>query len=632
MCGFISLHHNNNIEDYSYSTAVKMLDSIKHRGPDGDKIEVFSRAVQGHCRLSIIDVSSPNQPLVTADNRYSLVFNGEIYNYLELRDELITAGVRFKTKSDTEVLFQLLLNQGEEAINKLNGMFAFVFYDHKTNCWIAARDRNGIKPLYLWQITDSELGFASEIKAFTKHHKFVRQIDRSALNEYFTFQYCLEDRTLFQCVKRVRPGYYLKGNGGQVRSEVRYWQNSYEIDKDHNEDWFVSRLTELVENAVGMQMRSDVPVGGYLSGGLDSSLVCAMAKKHHDGNFKTFHGRFVEGHEFDESYYAKKLAKHSGLDYLEVVPSAEDFVEYMPKLIKALDEPVAGPGVFPQFAVSRLASEHVKVVLGGQGGDEIFAGYARYLVAYLEQAIKGAINETVEEKQHVVALSTIIPNLPILKQYIPMLKSFMSNNAFGSFDERYYALLNRSEGIKHLLTDDFKNELENGNQFSVFKEEFNSSDTASYINKMLDFDQKYSLPALLQVEDRVSMAASIESRVPFLDHRISEFSAKVPPGFKFKGGMTKALLKKAVSEIVPNEILLRKDKMGFPVPLNRWLEKGVVRDFVSDTLNSSKALERGFFKRSVLKEMVDLTGISAREIWGALCLELWHLEFIDDNA
>jgi asparagine synthase (glutamine-hydrolysing) len=342
-----------------------------------------------------------------------------------------------------------------------------------------------------------------------------------------------------------------------------------------------------------------------------------------------FHGRFIEGPEYDESAYARKLVQAREGKYFEVVPSPQDFVKELPALIYALDEPLAGPGLFPQYEVSRLAREHVTVVLGGQGGDEIFGGYVRYLVGYLEQALKCAIFETQEEGRHLVTLESIIPQLSILKQYHPLLSQFWSGGLFEPMDARYFRLIDRSQGLWQILKPDLFGSFDHDQLYAEFQKVFNHPDTKSYINKMTHFDQKTLLPALLQIEDRVSMAVSLESRVPLLDTRIVDIVTTMPPPLKFQGGRTKHILKKAVRSILPEAILERKDKMGFPVPLKEWMQSGVVRDFVGDVLLSRASKERGIYRPDALESMMNDHGVGGRQLWGALCLELWHHRFID---
>jgi asparagine synthase (glutamine-hydrolysing) len=630
MCGLVALFGSNKDLDGRIHIVESMLSKIAHRGPDGRGLcHASSQASLGHCRLAIIDIEHGAQPMRAFNGRYSLVFNGEIYNYLELRQSLIQHGEHFETFSDTEVLLKLLIREGAKAINRLNGMFAFVFYDAESNYWIVARDHFGIKPLYYAKPDASELVFASEIKALLTHPKLVAKRDEHALHQYLSLQFCLDERTMFEGVRKVKPGFYVTGTGANINQEVCYWDTNYQIDHDHTEAWFYDQLRTLLDDAMRLQVRSDVPVGAYLSGGIDSSLVCALASRHLDGRMSTFHARFAEGPEYDESEFAKAVVNQTGAHYHEIVPSATDFVDYLPGLIASLDEPLAGPGLFPQYMVSKLARQHVKVVLGGQGGDEVFGGYARYLVGYLEQALKGAIFETQEEGQHLVTLESIVPHLALLKQYKPLLANFWSKGLFDEMDKRYFHLIDRSQGMSDLLHSDALNTFDREALFGEFQKVFNHPDTNSYINKMTHFDQKTLLPALLQIEDRVSMSVSLESRVPLLDYRIVDLVTSMPPPLKFKGGRSKHILKKVIGDLVPASVLERKDKMGFPVPLAEWMRGGIVRDFVGDVLLSQRSLQRGIFKPKSLQDMLDHQGVGGRQLWGALSLELWHQAYID---
>ncbi len=632
MCGIAGILSNGTRSlDMFQSTLTEMLQTLVHRGPDGWGIkESKNQILFGHRRLAIIDIEHGAQPMCSHDERYTLTFNGEIYNYQELRQSLIQKGVHFETFSDTEVLLKLLIHEGVNALNKLNGMFAFVFHDRAENSWLMARDHFGIKPLYYTSLKD-EIFFASEIKALlvVPEIKSITGRDEFGLQQYLTFQFCLEERTLFKNIKKLKPGYYLQGHGSVMENEACFWDTKYKIDYNHTEEYFIDKLKYLLNDSVRLQLRSDVPLGGYLSGGIDSSLVCALASSHLDSPLPMFHGRFSESIEYDESSYAKELVNKAGGIYHEVVPTAMDFVNDLPKLIYALDEPLAGPGLFPQYHVSKLAKEHVTVVLGGQGGDEIFGGYARYLVGYLEQALKGAIFETQEEGRHLVSLESIVPQLPLLKQYKPLLSQFFSEGFFQPMDERYFRLIDRSQGLKSLLQEEVFETFDAERLFVDYQKVFNHPDTMSYINKMTHFDQKTLLPSLLQIEDRVSMAVSLESRVPLLDARIVDLVTTMPPPMKFQEGRTKHILKKAIADLLPSKILNRKDKMGFPVPLKEWMQKGPVRDFVCDTLLSKASLQRGIYKPLALEKMIQDQGVGGRQLWGALCLEIWHQTFID---
>jgi asparagine synthase (glutamine-hydrolysing) len=579
--------------------------------------------------LSIIDVEHGQQPMISSCGRYVLVFNGEIYNYIELRASLIQAGVKFTTHSDTEVLLQLLIAEREGAIKKLNGMFAFCFLDTHTGDWIMARDHFGIKPVYLYQQGHDVLFFASEIKAFGAIEGYQNQVNQKGLNHYFTFQFCLGEETLFKNVRKVEPGYYLKGNAAKITEQVQYWTPLYNVDNEHTEQYFVESLEHLLHDSLKLQVRSDVPLGAYLSGGLDSSSIASYAARVLKRGMPVFTGRFAEGPQYDESEYAKAVSSQIGGIMHDVVPSAKDFVELLPKIIYSLDEPVAGPGVFPQYMVSKAASEHVKVILGGQGGDEIFGGYARYLVAYLEQSLKSSIFGDTSEGIHAISLNEMSGNLKLLEKYKPMLSKFWSTGLFGDMSERYFSLIDRSPDSHKILSSDMTRSFSREQCYDDFCKIFNSIESSSYINKMSHFDLKTLLPALLHVEDRVSMASSIESRVPLLDPRITDLVSTIPPAMKFKGGKTKALLNNVVRPHLPEKVFNREDKMGFPVPLQEWMNGGIVREFVLDTLLSKKSLERGIYQKEVLENVSSMGGVGSRQLWGILSLELWHQAYID---
>jgi len=625
MCGFVGIL-NKNGNNAESTILQKMAASIHHRGPDEEGILLDGPLGFFHKRLSIIDLSTGIQPMSFQD--LTIVFNGEIYNYVELRNELKSKGHEFSTTSDTEVILHLYKEYGKDFVNQLNGMFAFIILDRMANSLFIARDHFGIKPLY-WYHDEQKILFGSEIKAIITHPEVTAAYDSKNMYEYLTFQFVMGEGTMFQNIFKVKPGHHMTidMNSWEI-SETKYWEPNFKLDKYHTEAYFIEELRKILDETVSQQLRSDVPVGTYLSGGLDSSLVTILASRFLDNPLKSFSGAFNEGPEFNELPYARIAAKAANSELFEVFPTEQEFIDLMPKLIYHLDEPVAGPGLFPQYIVSKLASQHVKVILGGQGGDEIFGGYARYLVAYLEQAVKGAIFESNEEGEHIVSLKSILPNLPSLRQYIPMMKSFWNEGAFEPMDRRYYNLINRMGSLNGFFQPDFINQRDNEAIFGKFSGYFNHSDTKSYFNKMTHFDMFGSLPGLLQVEDRVSMAVSIESRVPLLDRRIVDLISRMPAGMKFKGGEMKYLLKKTIKDIIPEPIMKRKDKMGFPVPLHIW-SKNKARDFILDVLLSKSATERNIINTQYIEKLINSEQPFSRGLWGILSLELWFNQFID---
>ncbi|MFI5185149.1 MAG: asparagine synthase (glutamine-hydrolyzing) [Chitinophagales bacterium] len=625
MCGFIGVV-NKNQQIVSDHLLRHMVSTIHHRGPDEEGMLVEGPIGFFHKRLSIIDLSTGQQPMTVED--CTIVFNGEIYNYIELRDNLIRRGRQFSTTSDTEVILHMYLELGDKFVNLLNGMFAFIILDRKKDQLFIARDHFGIKPLY-WYHDDERIIFGSEIKALLAHPEISAEVDIENLYEYLTFQFVLGEGTMFQNIFKVQPGHYMTLNlkSWEINT-VKYWEPNFKTDQYHTEEYFIVELRKILNKTISQQLRSDVPLGTYLSGGLDSSFVTIMASRLLDNRIKSFTGAFHEGPEFNELEYARVAAEAANAELFEIFPTEQEFIDLLPKLIYHLDEPVAGPGLFPQYIVSKLASQHVKVILGGQGGDEIFGGYARYMVAYLEQAIKGAIYESNEEEEHIVSLKSILPNLPSLRQYIPMMKSFWNDGAFEPMDRRYYNLINRMGSTKNFLHPEFVSQRCDDTIFNRFSCYFNNPDTKSYFNKMTHFDMFGSLPGLLQVEDRVSMSVSIESRVPILDRRIVDLISRMPAKMKFRGGEMKYLLKRTIKDIIPPKIMDRKDKMGFPVPLHIW-SKNKAKPFILDILLSQKAKERNILDTKYIEKLVNSEQPFSRGLWGLLSLEIWYNQFID---
>ena len=606
-----------------------MNDLIRHRGPDGEGIWHHEKDTLGfaHRRLSIIDLSvAASQPMTDRQGNW-IVYNGEIYNYRELRDEL--GSQNFSTHSDTEVILLAYRRWGKECVNHLRGMFAFALWDEQQQSLFCARDRFGIKPFYMAVVQDT-FYFASEIKALLP---FLEEIDTDleGFKDYLAFQFCLAGKTLFQGVHELLPAHWLELRNGNIRTQ-RYWEVYFNPDYDHTARYFSDQIRGLLEDSVKYHLRSDVPVGAYVSGGLDSGAVAALAASFQDPNaMMGFTGKFTAyGDAYDESAYARALANEQGFVLQEVDITADDFVNNIEKVIYHMDFPAAGPGSFPQYMVSKLAAKHRKVVLGGQGGDEIFGGYTRYLVAYFEQCIKGAIDGTINSGKYVVTYESIIPNLVSLRNYKPMLQEFWRDGLFEPMDRRYFRLVNRAPN----LGDEIRWEaLEPYSAREIFSRIFNSNNVRkeSYFDQMTHFDFKTLLPALLHVEDRMSMAHGLESRVPLLDHALVELVATIPADVKFKDGEMKHIFREVVRPLLPDAIMNRKDKMGFPTPLVQWMA-GPAQDFVHDIFSSSRALGRDLIdNRKVVRQLGEERQFG-RKVWGLLCLEIWQREFHDQAA
>jgi len=624
IAGIVSLNNESilNIEHY----LSVMLNLIKHRGPDDSGIWVHENAKLGfaHSRLSVIDLNKRSKQPMKDINANVISFNGEIYNYKDLQNKLSDKW-DFCTSSDTETILAAYEKYGMDFFEHFRGMFAFSLWNEKENKVICARDRFGIKPFYYTIIEDMFI-FASEIKAILP---FVSEIniDETALTDYLVFQYTLGEKTLFKGIKQLLPGHYIEIKDNNIKPK-RYWDIQFNIDFDHSPIYFEKRLKELVDETINLHLTSDVPVGSYLSGGVDSSLITVLASKKLGYNINSFHGKFLEYPGFDESLYAKAVSEHINGEFNEISITAKDFKDNIEKVIYYMDYPVAGPGAFAQFMTSKLAASKVKVVLGGQGGDEIFGGYARYLIAYFEQCIKASIEGTYKEGNFVVTPESIIPNLEVLKEYKPLIKDFWKEGLFSNIDDRYFRLIDRSINIQDEIN---WSELNKENIKSTFKRIFNNDYNVghnAYFDKMTHFDLKCLLPALLHVEDRMSMAHGLESRIPLLDHKLVEFVATAPADVKFKDGKMKHLLKTTFNDTIPSEIFYRRDKMGFPVPLKNWFNKEL-KDWLFDIFNNNNSFTRPFVNTRALLTKINIDNKFSREIWGLLCLELWYQIFYD---
>ena len=597
----------------------------QHRGPDGNGTWQHARGMVGlaNCRLSVIDLGTGHQPMRDPAGNW-VTFNGEIYNFRELKAQL--GSNLFSTHSDTEVILHAYRKWGADCVNQFRGMFAFALWDEAQQTLFCARDPFGIKPLYYTEV-QGVLYLASEVKALIP---FIQEVetDLEGFKDYLTFQFCLDGKTLFKGVREVLPGHVLIARNGTVETR-RYWEVYYDLDFEHSPEYFEEKIRGLLDESVAFNLRSDVPVGAYVSGGLDSSIVASLAVQHGGAGFKGFNGKFSFDQAYDESRYARDLARTRGFELHEVDITATDFVQHMEDVIYHLDFPTAGPGAFPQFMVSRLAARHRKVVLGGQGGDEIFGGYVRYLVAYFEQCIKAAIDGTMHSGNFIVTYESIIPNLSALRNYKPMLQQFWREGLFEDLDKRYFRLVNRTA----MLEDEINwSVLGDYSPFETFRSIFRGKNVPkeSYFDSMTHYDFKTLLPALLQVEDRMSMAHGLESRVPFLDRDLVKLAATIPSNIKFKDGNMKHVLKSCMKSVLPESILNRTDKMGFPVPLQEWFaEKGVVREFVTDILSSQNAKTRSLIDNRRVLDGLDQEQKFGRKIWGFLCLELWQRSFHD---
>jgi asparagine synthase (glutamine-hydrolysing) len=607
------------------SALAGMRELLAHRGPDGEGEWMHARRHVGFAnrRLKIIDLERGDQPMTDGAGNW-ITYNGEIYNYVELRRELGTRA--FRTDSDTEVILRAYRQWGLDSLQRLRGMFAFALWDEDAQRLVVARDRFGIKPLYT-AVVDDVLYCASEAKVILPFLPNV-ETDQDGLRDYLTFQFPLAGKTLFAGIQELPPAHVLIVERGEIRTK-RWWEVHYEPDLEHTERYFVERLRGIVVDSVDHHLRSDVPVGAYLSGGLDSSIVTAVAARAQGNGFVAFTGRFDEGPAYDESEFAQEVARDGSFDLRVATIGPNDFVESMGDLAYYLDFPVAGPGSLPQYVVSRMAARERKVVLGGQGGDEIFGGYARYLVAYFEQCIKAAIEGTMDRAPFIVTYESIIPNLESLRAYKPLIQEFWRDGVFDDLDERYFRLVNRAPAADVIDWGIFGDYSPLETFLSIFRAE--NVGPESYFDRMTHFDFKTLLPALLQVEDRVSMAHGLESRTPFVDHEVVQFAATLPALVKFRGGELKRSLKLALGDVVPAAVAERKDKMGFPVPLNEWF-RGPLRGYLLDTFAAGAARRDYLDPQFSVESLVEQETSFGRTVWGLLSLELWQQRYHDRST
>ncbi|MCX5801654.1 MAG: asparagine synthase (glutamine-hydrolyzing) [Candidatus Eisenbacteria bacterium] len=605
MCGICGIVGAESRNPETRDTLEKMTRVMKHRGPDAEGFYLDEFVALGHVRLSIIDVEHGCEPMPNEDETVWIVLNGEIYNYIELRRELVAKGHIFRTRSDTEVVLHSYEEYGEACVDDFNGMFAFAIWDKPRRKLLLARDRVGIKPLYYTR-QGGQFLFASEIKGLLENQICKRRADMGSVAEYMVRSYVTGERTFLVDVRKLEPGHLLVYQDGSLKKS-KYWDVSF-AGEDKGESHYVEKLAWLISDSVRLQLRSDVPLGAYLSGGIDSSTVVCAATKLLSRPLKTFSGAFAEGPRYDERKYIAVVEKACKTDHHEIVPTMDEFFERLPLLIWFLDEPVVGAGVFPQYAVSALAGKHVKVILGGQGGDELFAGYTKYYRPYFTDRIADFARLRFGRSSP----ATIIPDFLM----------FLRNR--GTTDIPAF-LRKLSAPSPHSVLSPKMRRLATELPLPVLPEGLGSLDLMLYV------DLKEYLQSLLHVEDRASMAASIESRVPILDHRIVELAASVPYKYKMRHGLTKHLLRRAATGSVPDVILSRRDKKGFPTPIDVWFSRR--SRAILNLLDSPGVEERGILDRKGAVEIVSDHVRGKRDnsflIWKMINVELWYSLFIE---
>jgi asparagine synthase (glutamine-hydrolysing) len=605
-----------------------MADSIQHRGPDDEGYYLSGPVGFGFRRLSIIDLSTGHQPISNEDGSVWIVFNGEIYNYQELRQYLQTKGHIFKTNTDTEVIVHLYEEFGEACVEKLRGMFAFAIWNDRQKTLFMARDRVGIKPLYYW-LSDTSLVFGSEIKAILADPEVKPEVVPEMIDRFLTFYYVPGEETLFRNIFKLAPGSAMLVKGG--RATIRqYWDLNFHSTA-HNFEETEHKLLALLEECVRMHMISDVPVGFLLSGGVDSTAMLGLAVGTTDRPLSSFTLGFSAPNIVDERPYATLAAKRYGSRHHEMTISSQDFADFLPKYTWHMEEPVCEPTAVALYYVSRLAKEFVKVLISGEGGDEAFAGYPNYRnMLWLERLksiakpLNGPLSSGFSALNRVIGSQKIGKYLPLMN--VPLESYYYSrisgpNTFFNSHANELY-------------TGDFSRVANKEFSLRPLKQYFGNVGTNSVLNQMLYVDTKTSLPDdLLLKADKMTMANSVELRVPLLDHKLLEFAATLPENFKVRGFTTKYIAKKTLRSRVPQEILDRK-KVGFPVPFGAWLGLEL-KDMVHDLLLDRESMSRGYFNRSCVENLISehsKSGGFPKEILSLMSLELWHRVFLGSKV
>jgi asparagine synthase (glutamine-hydrolysing) len=609
---------------------MRMRDRLSHRGPDDEGLFVDANIGLGHRRLSIVDLAAGAQPMFSADRSSVIVYNGEVYNHADHRDDLIGRGYEYHSTSDTETILHLYEEFGADCVHRLRGMFAFAIWNKRTEELFIARDRFGVKPLYYVHAEDGSFFFASEIKSLFEAGAVKPELNFSALPDQLANHGTSYDETLFAGVRRLLPGHFLKWSDGDL-TVTKYWDLESEPKRTvTDEAETVAEWYELFRESVRLRLMSDVPLGMFLSGGIDSSAIAAVMSELVDEPIKTFSVGFKE-RDANEFEFARQVARKFKTEHHEITISPDQFFAELPKLVWHEDEPLGFEASVPLYFVSKLAQDHVKVVLTGEGSDETLAGYGRYrkaltLLDYGEkyesltpQILRGAV------RSGVAALPGVLNR--------KLTRTFLSRDT--DIESLYFdnfAIFGK-ERQKNLLTSDTIDRIGLAEPYANLHGWLAETGAESLLDRLLYVDIKTYLHELLMKQDQMSMAASIESRVPFLDHKLVEFTAKLPERMKLRGRDTKWILRKAMRGILPSEILERR-KMGFPVPLGNWL-RGRFRHLVDDYVLSERSLSRGIFDEQALRQLVsahDRGEDHASRIFRLMNLEIWHRIFVDGEA
>lgn len=627
MCGIVGFV-NANSRQINREVLEKMNTCIIHRGPDEDGFFVKENIALAMRRLSIIDLKGGQQPIFSENRTKAIVFNGEIYNFQELKADLEKSGHKFYTNSDTEVIVHLYDEHGADCVQYLRGMFAFAIWDEADESLFIARDRVGKKPLLYSHQSNGDLIFGSEFRALLAHPDISREIDFEAIDHYLSYLCVPAPLTVYKQIRKLEPAHWLLWKNGQIKIN-RYWTPNFHDKIKITEAEAEEETLRILREATKMRMISEVPLGAFLSGGVDSSTVVALMAEASEKPVKTFSIGFEE-EDFSELKYAKKVADHIGAEHHEFIvkPNA---VEILPTLVEHYGEPYADSSAIPTYYVSRETRKHVTVALNGDGGDESFAGYERYLAMRLSEKyhqIPGFVR-----KRFIETAVNLIPTSELKRSRMRDLKRFLKAASLPKV-ERYFRWVGAidRQSKENLYTEDFKNAVRDSDSSKIIRQWLDKSNGNGIVDAAMFTDQMTYLPNDLLVKvDIASMAHSLEARSPLLDHKVIEFAASLPENIKLKGNENKSLLKKVSSRLVPKEVLYRR-KMGFGVPITHWF-RGQMKDYLQSNLLSDKFAKRGIVKKEVVSKLVS-EHVNAEkdhvwQLWTLLMLELWFQQFID---
>lgn len=628
MCGICGKLNFDPAVDVSPSLLKSMADVIHHRGPDDEGYYTSGSVGLGFRRLSIIDLSTGHQPISNEDETVWIVFNGEIYNYQELRAFLIGKGHLFRTNTDTEVIVHLYEEYGVGCLEKLRGMFAFALWDQRQRSLFLARDRVGIKPLYYWTSNNS-IVFASEIKAILADPAVQPDIYPEMVDRFLKFFYLPGEQTLIRNLQKLAPGSYLLVKDGRVQSK-QYWDLEFSpVPQDLASA--KKRLIEILEESVRLHMISDVPVGFLLSGGVDSTAMLGFAAGKTDHKLRSFTLGFSEPGIIDERPYARLAAETYGSEHHEMTITAKDFADFLPDFTWHMEEPVCEPTAVALYYVSRLAKDYVKVLISGEGGDEAFAGYPNYRNLLLFERVRRALGPFKGlATKALTAINSVVQSGRITKYQrlmpIPFQNYYLSRISSPTL---YF-----SEMSHELYTSDFCSQVDQEFSLEPAYRFLSRVKDKGLVNQMLYVDTKTALPDdLLLKADKMTMANSLELRVPLLDHKMLEFAASLPESLKVHGFTTKYIAKEALAQRVPHEILHRK-KVGFPVPYATWLRTDL-KDWVRSVILDSRSISRGYFRRETVERLIEQDAkfqTYPKEILSLVSLELWHRAFAKPHS